>query len=299
MEAKNGAEEAPEEVKGSEKPEAAEAEGEASEEDAEPISSSKKKKKKKKKGNKEKEGEEVQEVEAPKEEAEVAPAVEAEDEEEEDKEDKEESGVKKKKKRRGGGKKKAGTSGLDGIATYGVSDEDFAAWCQKALEVTANDSLKLSEQERKRPPKEFWGHQFTGSLRPAFVSKQMRMPEGILLPDYALQPDGSSACERAGVREVPVLEGEELETMRMACKLGREVLDIAARFMRPGVTGDEIDRVVYQACVDRKIYPSPLNYFRFPKTVCVSTNEVICHGIPDCRVIEEGDIVNLDVPSLG
>eukprot|EP00913_Durusdinium_trenchii_P022208 g20868.t1 len=103
------------------------------------------------------------------------------------------------------------------------------------------------------------------------------MPEGILLPDYALQPDGSSLSERQGVREVPVLEGEELETMRMACKLGREVLDIAARFMRPGVTGDEIDRVVYQACVDRKIYPSPLNYFRFPKTVC------------------EGDIVNLDV----
>ena len=123
----------------------------------------------------------------------------------------------------------------------------------------------------------------------------MKMPEGILLPDYALQPDGSSACERAGVREVPVLEGEELETMRMACKLGREVLDIAARFMRPGVTGDEIDRVVYQACVDRKIYPSPLNYFRFPKTVCVSANEVICHGIPDCRPIEEGDVVNLDV----
>lgn len=48
------------------------------------------------------------------------------------------------------------------------------------------------------------------------------MPEGILLPDYALQPDGSSLSERQGVREVPVLEGEELETMRMACKLGRE-----------------------------------------------------------------------------
>merc|ERR1711972_5995 len=87
----------------------------------------------------------------------------------------------------------------------------------------------------------------------------------------------------------------DLATMREACRLGREVLDIAARFMRAGVTGDEIDRIVWQACVDRKVYPSPLNYFGFPKSVCVSPNEVICHGIPDCRPLQEGDIVNLDV----
>lgn len=83
--------------------------------------------------------------------------------------------------------------------------------------------------------------------------------------------------------------------MRQACVLGREVLDIASRFLRPGVTGDQIDRIVWQACADRKLYPSPLNYFGFPKSVCVSPNEVICHGIPNCRPLEEGDIVNLDV----
>jgi len=86
-----------------------------------------------------------------------------------------------------------------------------------------------------------------------------------------------------------------LDTMREACRLGREVLDIAARFLRAGVTGDEIDRVVWQACKDRAVYPSPLNYSLFPKSVCVSPNEVICHGIPDGRKIEEGDIVNLDI----
>ncbi|CAE7654362.1 metap1 [Symbiodinium pilosum] len=153
----------------------------------------------------------------------------------------------------------------------------------------------MSKADLQKPPREFWGYQYSGSLRPSFVTKQLRMPKGTLLPDYALEADGASACERIGVKEVPILQGAELEAMRMACKLGREVLDIAARFMRAGVTGDEIDRVVYQACVDRKIYPSPLNYFRFPKALCVSANEVICHGIPDCRALEEGDIVNLDI----
>jgi len=274
--------------------------------------SKKKKKKKKAKGNK---GEDA-ETGIPEEEAEptepvalepatagyngggVAPAVEEAPEDEADQEAEEGDTGKKKKKRRGGGKKKGGggtSSGLDGIANYGISDEDFDAWCQKTLEATANESEKMTSQELQKPPREFWGYQYSGLLRPAYVSKQLKMPEGTLLPDYALQADGSSACERQGLKEVPVLEGKDLETMRRACKLGREVLDTAARFMRPGVTGDEIDRVVYQACIDRKIYPSPLNYYRFPKTLCVSANEVICHGIPDCRPCEEGDIVNLDI----
>jgi len=83
--------------------------------------------------------------------------------------------------------------------------------------------------------------------------------------------------------------------MREACRLGREVLDLVGRALKPGVTGDYLDRVVYHACCEREIYPSPLNYSGFPKSVCVSPNEVICHGIPDLRPIQDGDIVNLDV----
>lgn len=55
------------------------------------------------------------------------------------------------------------------------------------------------------------------------------------------------------------------------------------------------DAIVHQACIDRGAYPSPLNYRNFPKSVCTSVNEVICHGIPDFRPLQEGDIVNLDV----
>jgi methionyl aminopeptidase len=64
---------------------------------------------------------------------------------------------------------------------------------------------------------------------------------------------------------------------------------------RPGVTCDEIDRVVHETITEGGGYPSPLNYYCFPKSVCTSVNEVICHGIPDARELVEGDIVNVDV----
>lgn len=62
--------------------------------------------------------------------------------------------------------------------------------------------------------------------------------------------------------------------MRVSCKLGREVLDEAARVCDVGVTTDEIDRIVHEACVERECYPSPLNYYEFPKSCCTSVNEV-------------------------
>ncbi|PPR03780.1 hypothetical protein CVT24_007498 [Panaeolus cyanescens] len=78
-------------------------------------------------------------------------------------------------------------------------------------------------------------------------------------------------------------------------KLGREVLDITAAAIRPGVTTDELDEIAHNACIERNAYPSPLNYRNFPKSICTSVNEVICHGIPDKRKLREGDIINLDI----
>ena len=62
-----------------------------------------------------------------------------------------------------------------------------------------------------------------------------------------------------------------------------------------GISCDELDKIVHEATVARDAYPSPLNYSNFPKSVCTSVNEVICHGIPDFYVLKDGDIVNLDV----
>lgn len=73
------------------------------------------------------------------------------------------------------------------------------------------------------------------------------------------------------------------------------MLDLVASHVKPGVTTDELDAICHQACIDRNSYPSPLNYVKFPKSICTSVNEVICHGIPDQRPLQEGDIINLDV----
>ena len=102
--------------------------------------------------------------------------------------------------------------------------------------------------------------------------------------------------EEKNKRSATVVYPEKtIKAMRKTCRLGREVLDAAARAIRPGVTCEEIDRVVHEACIERNCYPSPLNYYTFPKSVCTSVNEVICHGIPDYRELVEGDIVNIDV----
>ena len=75
-------------------------------------------------------------------------------------------------------------------------------------------------------------------------------------------------------------------------QLSREVLDEGVKVADVGVTTDEIDRIIHEACVERECYPSPLNYHGFPKSCCTSVNEVICHGIPDLRPLRNGDICN-------
>ncbi|EED78595.1 predicted protein [Postia placenta Mad-698-R] len=94
---------------------------------------------------------------------------------------------------------------------------------------------------------------------------------------------------------IRILNAEEIEKMRTVCRLAREVLDIAASHVRPGITTDEIDEIVHNETIKRNAYPSPLNYRGYPKSVCTSINEVICHGIPDQRRLQEGDIINIDV----
>ncbi|KAK8213687.1 peptidase M24, structural domain-containing protein [Phyllosticta capitalensis] len=137
---------------------------------------------------------------------------------------------------------------------------------------------------------------FTGSLRPVYpLSPRRQIPKSIPLPDYA--KDGIPKSEQIFVNrnKIKVLTKEEIEGMRKVCRLSREVLDIAARAAVPGVTTDYVDEVVHKACVERNAYPSPLNYYHFPKSVCTSLNEIICHGIPDQRVLQDGDILNIDV----
>mmetsp|Transcript_14472 Transcript_14472/g.33689 ORF Transcript_14472/g.33689 Transcript_14472/m.33689 type:complete len:407 (-) Transcript_14472:3762-4982(-) len=90
-------------------------------------------------------------------------------------------------------------------------------------------------------------------------------------------------------------EDEQLAKMRHAAKLARRVLDLACSVAKPGITTDQVDAAVHEALLEAGAYPSPLNYVGFPKSLCSSINEVICHGIPDTRPLEFGDIVSFDV----
>ncbi|KAI1000122.1 Methionine aminopeptidase 1 [Podosphaera aphanis] len=137
---------------------------------------------------------------------------------------------------------------------------------------------------------------FTGPLRPVYpLSVRRDVPKSINHPDY--WRDGIPHSERSFLRrsKIDILDEAGQNAMRKVCRLAREVLDIAAAAAKPGVTTDYIDEIVHKACIERDSYPSPLNYSHFPKSVCTSPNEVICHGIPDQRVLLDGDILNIDV----
>ena len=80
---------------------------------------------------------------------------------------------------------------------------------------------------------------------------------------------------------IEVKSQKDIEMMRAAGRCAREVLDATGRAVKPGVTTDFLDEVAHAATIERGAYPSPLNYHGFPKSICTSVNEVICHGIPD------------------
>ena len=92
-----------------------------------------------------------------------------------------------------------------------------------------------------------------------------------------------------------VKDAETIEKMRIAGRIAAQAMGAAADAIAPGVTRDELDRIAHEFMLDHGAYPSPLSYKGFPKSVCTSVNEVICHGIPDLRPLEDGDIVNIDV----
>lgn len=142
---------------------------------------------------------------------------------------------------------------------------------------------------------------FTGDLRPGLLSPKRIVPKSIPRPDYAAMRDGRSAMEekiyRAGT--IPQMTGAEIEEMKKMCRHGREILNLAIRSARVGVTTDEIDRIVHDATTERGLYPSTLNYSGYRKSLCTSLNEVVCHGIPDGRELRDGDILNLDISAFG
>ncbi|MDN5571372.1 MAG: type I methionyl aminopeptidase, partial [Propionibacteriaceae bacterium] len=129
-------------------------------------------------------------------------------------------------------------------------------------------------------------------IKPFPVSRRRAVPAAIARPHYVDRP----APDRYTGSDVQ--SDETVELMREAGRIAAGAMYAAAAAIAPGVTTDELDAVAHAYMVDHGAYPSALGYRGFPKSICTSVNEVICHGIPDARPLEDGDLVKIDVTAF-
>jgi methionyl aminopeptidase len=127
------------------------------------------------------------------------------------------------------------------------------------------------------------------TIQPAIISPPREVPASIPRPPYV----GRTAPDRYTGDDVQT--PETIERIRIAGRIAAQAMHAAGAAISPGVTTDDLDRVVHEFLIDHRAYPSTLGYRGFPKSCCTSVNEVICHGIPDARPLQEGDIVKIDV----
>ena len=128
-----------------------------------------------------------------------------------------------------------------------------------------------------------------GTLVPGKLSPKRQVPKGIERPEYLFH-DGPEVVTASDVKNA-----ETIEKIRIAGRIAADAVYEAGKAVAPGVTTDELDRIAHEYMCDHGAYPSCLDYMGFPKSICTSINEVICHGIPDSTVLNDGDIINLDV----
>ena len=128
-----------------------------------------------------------------------------------------------------------------------------------------------------------------GRLQPGTVSPRRPVPASIPRPEYV---DREAPAKFTGSE---VKTPETVARIRNASRIAAQAIEEVGRHIRPGVTTDELDRIGHDFLIANGAYPSTLGYRGFPKSLCSSVNEVICHGIPDTTVLADGDIINIDI----
>ncbi|XP_055299080.1 methionine aminopeptidase 1D, mitochondrial [Sitodiplosis mosellana] len=130
-------------------------------------------------------------------------------------------------------------------------------------------------------------------VRPGNVSPYLRdVPDKIERPSYTYAQDIPDLFQ-SYKNEIKLPNA--VDAMRESCRLAANILDKCGQILKPGVTTEEIDEFVHEQTIASNAYPSPLLYCGFPKSVCTSVNNVVCHGIPDDRPLVDGDIINVDI----
>ena len=126
------------------------------------------------------------------------------------------------------------------------------------------------------------------TLRPGRISPVRQVPAQIKRPEYV-------GKKHPKIGEPNVKDPDTIAAMRVAGRIAAQALAEVGKHVEPGVTTDELDRIGHEFLIDHGAYPSTLGYRGYPKSLCASLNEVICHGIPDDTVVADGDIVNIDI----
>ncbi len=130
------------------------------------------------------------------------------------------------------------------------------------------------------------------AIAPGTISPRRPVPAAIPRPEYVDRP------APAPFTGSEVKDADTIERMRRASTLAARARDLVGEHVAPGITTDELDRIGHEFLCDHGAYPSTLGYKGFPKSLCASVNEVICHGIPDSTVVRDGDIVNIDITAF-
>lgn len=132
----------------------------------------------------------------------------------------------------------------------------------------------------------------TGHLSKGIVSGPLAVPAAITRPEYV----GKKAPAKFAGSDVKT--AEQIAKIRASGKIAAQAIELVGSHAKPGITTDELDRIGHEFLIANGAYPSTLGYRGFPKSLCSSVNEVICHGIPDDTVLQEGDIVNIDITAF-
>ncbi|KAK1442366.1 methionine aminopeptidase [Babesia gibsoni] len=174
-------------------------------------------------------------------------------------------------------------------------------------EPSSNRGKEFEAEFKKEYPnatmKQLWEvFEYTGPIKKGLVSGRLLPSKGVTrpnyyksgLPTYVEYPDSPDNRNEQDPRGT-IKNAKEIEGIRKACRLAREILDSVKPLIVEGVFTDDIDRLVHKMCRIKGVFPSPLNYHGFPKSVCTSVNEIACHGIPDSTILSAGDLINVDV----
>ena len=129
----------------------------------------------------------------------------------------------------------------------------------------------------------------TGNLIPGRISPKLEVPGSITKPEYV------GRAVPAKFTGSNIKSAEQIEKIRHSGKIAAQAIELVGQNAKAGVTTDQLDKLAHQFLIENGAYPSTLGYRGYPKSICSSINEVICHGIPDDTVLEDGDILNIDI----